>query len=53
MIHDTRSQFCGKWTKIAQNCVNDREMGGKMCEEEKTDENLCDNKQGWIDGLHL
>ena len=42
MIHNMRSQFFDKWTKIAQNCANDREMGQKLCEEEKTDE----NKQG-------
>ena len=35
MIHDRRSQFCDKWTKIAENCANGREMGHKMCEEEK------------------
>ena len=38
MIHDRRSQFCDKWTKIAENRANDREMGHKMCEEEKTDD---------------
>ena len=46
MIHDTHSRFCEKWTKIAQNCANDREMGRQMCEEEKKRQECLRQKTG-------
>ena len=53
MIHDTRSQFCGKWTEIAQIV----QMTGKWeekCVKKKKQMRICGtiNKDGLMDSIY-